>query len=259
MAIYKYGSSQMRQKKGEIARGNYFDTATGFYDHNGNYWSGNRRDTIMGVYTNPVGTVGTKQVSLWDRAYGTDSAAIMNYIVNADGSTDYWGTTVQDALNAVKSEKKVYDRVIAQSKAKTHGYIKNLDTGEWKRFQFNPEDLHYDRGVEYADFVAPQMAYPSTMFVAGKTREFDVELFMYDRQIEPCGIIKDYMSFFGQFLTPEENVPDWHRPPQMLFAYGYFIRKCVLTNFDIKIDEMDESGTPTMSHFTLTLRQIGVI
>ena len=211
----------------------------------------------VGVYTNPVNTVNTGVRSLWDRAIGTDSAAVIASTVNK--GDDYWGNTLKEALDSVKSEQEVTQRVLALSKAKTKGYIKNLDTGEIMRFQFNPETLEYDRGVEYVDNIAPAMAYPHTQFVAGKAREFDVELYLVDRLIEPCGTIKDYMKFIGAFLTPEENVADWKRPPEMIFFYGYFVRKCVLTNFNIKIDSMDESGTPTVAHFKLTLRQVGVL
>ena len=72
------------------------------------------------------------------------------------------------------------------------------------------------------------------------------------------GMSREY-SLETAFLTPEENVSDWKRPPEMIFFYGYFVRKCVLTNFNIKIDSMDESGTPTVAHFKLTLRQVGVL
>lgn len=222
----------------------------------------------VGYSTDPVGTVGNpKMHSLWDKAVGTDSGNLLNFIVGKEGSGRYGdlrsGNKSVDpmtlAVEAAKSEREVYNSVQNLSNARTHGYIKNIDTGEFKRFQFNPENFEYDRAVNYVDYIAPQMAYPHTMFSGGVAREFELELFMQDRLIEPCGIIKDYMCFIGQFLTPEENVIDWQKPPEMLFAYGYFIRKCVLTHFNIANEMMDESGTPVQSRFTLGLRQIGVV
>ena len=211
-----------------------------------------------GIPTNSVGTTYSKREhSVWDYAVGTDSGAVLNYLVGKGDNN--WGADLETAIKYAKSERDVYNAVLSLGKAKTHGHIKNLDTGEYKHFQFNPEELKYSRGVNYTDNVAPGMAYPRTQFVSGQSREFDIDLFLYDRFIEPCGIIKDYMCFFGQFLTPEENVPDWKRPPQLLLFYGYFVRKCVLTNFDIQITNMDENGTPTMAHFILTLKQVGVV
>lgn len=209
--------------------------------------------------TDPEGTYGTIQRTIWDSAYGTFSGEFP--YVNGGGNVIVDG---KDYTNAVKfqmqaHEQEVYNSVVALSKAKTHGYMKNIDTGEIKKFQFNPETFEYSRSVTYADNVAPGMAYPKTQFVHGDAREFDVELFMYDRQLEPCGIIKDYINFIGQFLTPEENVAGYLRPPQMLFFYGYFVRKCVLTNLNIKIETFDTDGTPTQARITMTLRQVGVV
>lgn len=140
--------------------------------------------------------------------------------------------------------------------AKTKGYIKNLKDGKTMKFQFNPENLHYSRGVTYADIIAPGMCYPATQFVHGNIRTFTVELFMYDKPY--TGVINDNMLFIGKFLTPETNPKDYVKPPEMLFCYGYFIRRCVLEDLDILVEEMDESGRPTQARYTLTLRQVGV-
>lgn len=142
------------------------------------------------------------------------------------------------------------------SKAKYHGYIKNLDTQEIRKFQFNPDNFEYTRSVTYSDSISPGMAYPETQFAHGNIREFDIELFMYDPFC--TGIIKEYMCFLGAFLTPETNEPNYSRPPEMLFYYGYFIRRCVLTNLGIKHEWLDEQGSPLMTRYTLTLRQVGV-
>ena len=140
--------------------------------------------------------------------------------------------------------------------ARTKGYIKNLNTGVIKRFQYNPETFEYSRGVTYAEIVAPGMSYPNTQFVHGNTRTFSVELFFFDK---PCtGVINSYMNFIGGFLTPETNSANYKKPPEMLFCYGTFIRRCVLDDLSIKMEEYDPWGRPTMARFTLTLRQVGV-
>lgn len=174
-----------------------------------------------------------------------------------------WSSEVWD--NAHANQEKNYDNYwnearkadpLKFSKAKYHGYIKNLNTQEIRKFQFNPEQFSYSRGVTYTDSISPGMAYPETQFSHGNTREFDIELFMYDPYC--TGLIKQYMLFLGAFLTPETNVPEYTRPPEMLFYYGYFIRRCVLTNLNIIHEWLDEQGTPLMSRYQLTLRQVGV-
>jgi hypothetical protein len=140
--------------------------------------------------------------------------------------------------------------------ATTKGWVKNNVTGALKSFQFNPESFEYSRNVNYADIVGPGQAYPVTAFVNGNSREFTVELFLFDKPYS--GLIdKDYMLFFGKFLTPETNYTGYTRPPDMTFCFGYFVRKCVLTSFNIINEEYDSNLNPVRSRFVLTLRQVG--
>lgn len=140
--------------------------------------------------------------------------------------------------------------------AKTKGWIKNNVSGEIRNFQFNPTNLSHSRGASYAEISAPGMSYPNTQYVQGQSRVFPVELFMYDgtgtRQIE------SFESYLMTFLPPETNVGGFVKPPDMTFCYGYFIRKCVLENLDVMIEELDNKGGPIVARFTLQLRQVGM-
>jgi len=145
--------------------------------------------------------------------------------------------------------------------AKTRGWIKNNSTGELKKFQFNPAEFQYSRGATYSEIIAPGQQYPITQFVAGKSREFPLTLYLYDKAVvngkpKSSGLILEHMIFLGAFLPPETNTESYKKPPDMTFAYGYFVRKCVLTDFDIKILEYDEDGQPIEAEFTLTIRQV---
>ena len=139
--------------------------------------------------------------------------------------------------------------------AKTKGWIKNNITGEKKSFQFNPQSLKYSRGVTYVDISSPGSQYPGTAFVKGNARSFPIELFLYDKPY--TGVINSYMSFMGAFLTPENNVKGYSKPPDMTFCFGYFIRKCVLEDLDIVIEDWNENLQPVQAKFTLQLRQVG--
>lgn len=140
--------------------------------------------------------------------------------------------------------------------ARTKGYIKNLITSKLMRFQYNPENFEYSRGVTYSEIISPGMSYPDTQFVHGNTRSFPIELFFYDKPYS--GVINEYMNFIEGFLPPEKNSSGFKKPPEMLFCYGYFIRRCVLEDLNIKIEEYDQWGRPTIARFTLQLRQVGV-
>lgn len=139
--------------------------------------------------------------------------------------------------------------------AKTKGWIKNNDTGELMNFQFNPENFSYSRGVVYSEIIAPGQSYPLFQFVSGKARTFPLKLYIYDRP-KSTGLIIKYMKFIGGFLTPETNTDNYIKPPTMTFAYGYFIRKCVMDNLDINIIDMGENGEPIEAEFNLEIRQV---
>lgn len=140
--------------------------------------------------------------------------------------------------------------------AKVKGYIKNLDTGKIKTFQYNPENFEYSRGATYSEIVAPGMSYPDTQYVRGNSRSFSVELFFFDKP--NTGVINEYKEFIEEFLPPESNTTDFEAPPEMLFGYASFIRRCVLEDLTVKIEEYDVEGNPTMARLTLQLRQVSL-
>lgn len=139
--------------------------------------------------------------------------------------------------------------------AKTKGFIENLTTLQTMKFQFNPEAFQYSRGATYSEIVSPGMSYPSLQYVHGNARSFSVELFFFDK---PCtGLIDTYREFFEELLPPEDNPPDFKKPPKMFFCYGYFLKVCVLEELSVVDEEFDDkSGKPVMSRMTLTLRQV---
>lgn len=143
----------------------------------------------------------------------------------------------------------------ANSRAKTRCYIINNDTKEKLIFQFNPESVPYGRGANYTTIDSPGMAYPLTQFVGGAVREFSFEVFYYDN---PCsGKIGKARKFLLALMPPEKNKKKFKKPPTFTFAYGYFVRKYVLTNLGINDERMNENGKPIQTRFTLTVRQVG--
>lgn len=142
-------------------------------------------------------------------------------------------------------------------KAKTKAYIINNDTNAKFTFQFNPTKVPYDRSVNYSQIDSPGMSYPLTQYTGGEAREFPVELFMYD--IPYSGKIDSARKFLEDLLPPEYNKGDFKRPPSITFAYGYFVKKCVVKKLSVSDDRMDENGRPIQTTFTLTLRQVGII
>ena len=130
----------------------------------------------------------------------------------------------------------------------TKGWIMNLSTGLKKSFQFNPTTLDYSRGATYSEISAPGMSYPNLQYV---------KLFFYDNP--NTGVIKSFINFLESLhLPPEYNVKGYKKPPELLFCYGYFIKKCVLEDMSVSIERFNRKGNPIQATITLQLRQVGV-
>ena len=140
--------------------------------------------------------------------------------------------------------------------ARTKGYIKNLNTGKLMKFQYNPETFSYSRGATYNETVAPGMSYPDTQYVHGNSRSFPIELFLFDKPY--TGVIDIWESYINDLLPPESNENSYSRPPEILFVYGSFVKKCVVEEFSVNVEEYDTWGRPTMARFSLSLRQVRV-
>lgn len=139
------------------------------------------------------------------------------------------------------------------SRAKTKCYFINNDTKEKLVVQFNPESLPYSRSVNFTDISSPGMAYPLTQFAGGNAREVSLKLFYYDPSSSK---ITKARKFFEALLPPEVNTSNFQKPPSFTFAYGYFVKKYVLAEFEVDDQRMNEDGQPTMTYFTFTMRQI---
>lgn len=144
----------------------------------------------------------------------------------------------------------------ADSRAKSRSYIINNDTGEKLMFQFNPTSVPYGRSAQYTDINSPGMSYPLTQYAGGDSRSFSVELFYFDKP--SSGKIERARRFIEELLPPEYNTEDFVKPPTFIFAFGYFVKTCVLQKFDVNDEELDENGNPTITRFTLTLKQVGI-
>ena len=143
------------------------------------------------------------------------------------------------------------------SKAKTKAYMVNNDTNEKFSFQFNPTTVPYERSAKFSQVESPGMSYPLTQYTGGEVREFNVELFMYDNPYS--GKIYNARRFLENLLPPEYNTSLFKRPPTCTFAYGYFVKRCVLKKLKVSDDRMDSNGRPIQTVFTLTLRQVGAL
>lgn len=139
--------------------------------------------------------------------------------------------------------------------AKTKGYLKNLSSGSIMKFQFNPETFSYSRGVSFSEIISPGMAYPRTQYTHGNAKTFSIDLFFFDKP--HTGLIEKKIAFIEKLVPPESNPSKMKKPPSVLVCYGSFIQKCVVENYGVTIEEMNESGGILQATVSLSFRQVG--
>lgn len=146
-------------------------------------------------------------------------------------------------------------RFNANSRAKTRCHIIRDSDNNRLTFQFNPTSVPYSRSANYTSIESPGMSYPLTQYTGGNAREFSFEVFYYDKPYS--GKINTARRFLESLLPPEYNTAQFRKPPVFTFAYGYFVKRLVLTQLDVNDEWMDADGQPIMTRFTLTVRQVG--
>lgn len=143
----------------------------------------------------------------------------------------------------------------ADSSAKTRCHFVRDDNNAVLNAQYNPTTLQHSRSANYASVDSPGISYPLTQYVGGNAREFSVELFFYDRPFS--GKIHAAREYLEALLPPEHNTESFTKPPTFTFAYGYFIKSCVLLQMEVVDEMLDEDGNEIVTRITLNMRQVG--
>lgn len=129
--------------------------------------------------------------------------------------------------------------------AKTKGYIKNIETGETKKFQFNPTTFSYTQGAMFNQTNSPLSPYPLITYAYGNSSVIPITLNMFGA--ESLNEIEDFIRFVESFLPQRSTASFKERTPKpklMLFCYGTFIKKCVLQDFTYTHNRYSEAGVP---------------
>ena len=142
----------------------------------------------------------------------------------------------------------------SNSRVKTLGFLVNLETAQKLAFQFNPTDIPWSRGAKYSEIFAPGMSYPKVQYAGGEAREFDFDLFYYDKPFS--GKITEAMDFIEELMPPYWNKEDFEKPPYFTLNYGYFHCTCVLKTISVKEMLQNEDGNPIMARINLDVRQV---
>lgn len=136
--------------------------------------------------------------------------------------------------------------------AKTKGYIKNLDNGTITKFLYNPTEYSTGRNINFSVIEAPGMTYPKFQFVSGGEKTITFTIFLYGVRGEP----KKFINAINSFLPREMSGNPFAKPPLMLFAFGRYIKKCILVGFNEDYLEFNEDLSPKRVDIHLTLKVV---
>ena len=70
---------------------------------------------------------------------------------------------------------------MAKSSAKIRGFIKNIETGEIRQFQLNPNTFKYGRSTTFNETSSPASPYPQISYAFGDSSSFNVALYFHGR------------------------------------------------------------------------------
>jgi phage protein D len=107
-------------------------------------------------------------------------------------------------------------------------YFKNLDTGKQIFVQFNPTDLAFSKGAQFAEIAIPGLDAPVLQFIRGSTETLTVELF-FDSTDSGMGEAatsvtkppeKEKYGGVNDFYELVKQNPKTHAPPKCQFGWG---------------------------------------
>lgn len=134
--------------------------------------------------------------------------------------------------------------------AKTKGYLKNMTTGTIKKFLYNPSGFSTARDTTFMEVSSPGSSYPHFQYASGGSKSIDLELFLHNTK---SGETKSYITFLEGLCPKESSTSKFQKPPQVLFAFGSFVEKCIVTSVGIEYTMFDSSLNPTQATAKLKL------
>ena len=123
------------------------------------------------------------------------------------------------------------------------------------RFPINPASLTYGRSASFSEITSPGANYPIVVYNKGDITDFSVEMFIVDFGGTQ---ISEAENFIKRCMPPEtRNSATVYLPIVCTFAMGTFIRRCVITSYNIVINRYKPNTfTPVEAVFTLNFKVV---
>ncbi len=130
------------------------------------------------------------------------------------------------------------------------------------KVQFNPTEVTFNKGAQFAEIVIPGLDSPILQFVRGQNEKLTLELFFdatmpegEERERDLTGQqvdVRDQTRPFYQLVKMQSAT---HAPPRIEFSWGDLSFQAVVESVQQKYTLFSPAGTPLRATLSLTLRE----
>jgi Contractile injection system tube protein/LysM domain len=132
----------------------------------------------------------------------------------------------------------------------TKAVIINTVTGDSFPVMYNPEELRFEQGNNFAEVGIPGLNAPPLQYVRGKARVLTMELFFDTYETG-----QDVRSFTAPIVQLLDRQPPAMAPPVLLFSLGRVQFPCVLVDAGQRYTMFLRDGTPVRSTMSVRLQE----
>lgn len=134
----------------------------------------------------------------------------------------------------------------------------DLNTGEMKQFQYNPENWSDERFINYASIVIPGLNFPRYQFISGGDTVIQLRLFLtaLNHSRGGQGILDDFQWFRSRTYPKREGNALKVAPTKILFIWpGLYSSKCIMTSCNAEWDAFFPDGKPKYGYVNIELKK----
>ena len=132
--------------------------------------------------------------------------------------------------------------------AKTKGYIKVVENGEIKKFQYSHSNFTDGQIFNYNVLSSPCSNYPKFHYVGSGERTFSISLFIRGTKGEP----QNYLDFFESLKAKGR----FDMPKRVIVGFGNYVKKCIITEIDRQFTDFNEDLSPREVTISLSLTEV---
>lgn len=103
-------------------------------------------------------------------------------------------------------------------------------------FIYNPSEFTHEIGVGYSAIESPGISYPYIGYEGGRLHTISFDIYLNGRGLhkgddEGAEAVMEWIRWLHSFLPPQNNGKQFRKPPDLEFAFGWFVKITKLANY----------------------------